>query len=148
MSTINLSNKTATRRCGDCAACCTTHAVDALQKAAGTACSHLRSGTKPCANYDRRPAACRNFTCLWLRGVGEDQHRPDQLGVVFDLAVGSKGTQMVRAMEVRPGAADTGAAAAMVANMGRCGLSTVIIYRGVSKTVVLPDGRRVSREEP
>jgi hypothetical protein len=80
------------RRCRDCSACCTTHAVPEIQKPEHTRCSKLRAGWKPCIVYDERPEACRVFECLWLqvgkpeipRGPLRDEDRPDRLGAVFD----------------------------------------------------------------
>lgn len=87
-----MSGERNARRCRDCSACCTTHAVGEIGKPEHTRCEHLRRGPKPCSVYDERPSACRDFECAWLqsgsdgapRGPLRDSDRPDKLGVVFD----------------------------------------------------------------
>ena len=72
------------RECGPCTACCATLAIVELNKPARRACDHLcRAG---CGIYETRPASCREFHCLWLRGAidGDEALRPDALGVMFD----------------------------------------------------------------
>lgn len=72
------------RECGECTACCTVLAVAELNKPARWTCDHV--GCQGCRVYDVRPASCREFNCLWLRG-GLPSHpslRPDKLGVMFD----------------------------------------------------------------
>lgn len=72
------------RVCGDCTACCRVMAVSALGKSAGEPCRHQRGGG--CGVYARRPEACREFHCLWLRddrGIFDASHRPDRLGLVL-----------------------------------------------------------------
>jgi hypothetical protein len=72
------------RECGSCTACCIVPAIAELQKPARWSCDHLeRCG---CRIYDARPASCRVFHCLWLRGAMAPnlELRPDRLGVMFD----------------------------------------------------------------
>lgn len=71
-----------TRLCGECVACCRAVAVTALQKRAGTTCTHCSNG---CTVYDTRPAECAEYVCLWLEGFGEDENRPDKLGAIIDV---------------------------------------------------------------
>jgi hypothetical protein len=44
---------------------------------------HVREGGG-CAIHARRPAICRAYSCLWLRGGLRDEDRPDLLGAVLD----------------------------------------------------------------
>ena len=96
---------TAGRECGDCTACCTVLAIVELQKPQRRACDHLcRSG---CGIYATRPASCREFHCLWLRGAldADEALRPDRLGVMFDyFVVASSGESHLIAIELWPGA--------------------------------------------
>ena len=93
------------RECGDCTACCTVLAIVELQKPQRRACDHLcRSG---CGIYADRPASCREFHCLWLRGAldADEALRPDRLGVMFDYFVlASSGESHLIAFELWPGA--------------------------------------------
>lgn len=57
-------------------------AVDDLDKPRDTWCTHCDKG-KGCKIYDTRPQGCRDFNCLWLQGVGEEELRPDKSWVVL-----------------------------------------------------------------
>lgn len=72
------------RDCGACTVCCTVLAENELKKPMRCACEHV--GRNGCGIYAARPRACREFHCLWLRGVlpAEERYRPDHLGVLFD----------------------------------------------------------------
>jgi uncharacterized protein len=108
------------RACGDCTACCTLMAVTELRKPSRRACDHVRTGG--CAIHPERPAGCRLFHCLWLRGaVGVDEaQRPDALGVMFDYFVTpASGEEHTLAFEVWPGALDAPAARAIVDALAR-----------------------------
>jgi hypothetical protein len=72
------------RECGECAACCIVPALRELNKPARWSCDHL--SCRGCRIYDVRPASCRDFNCLWLRGAldSDPALRPDRLGVMFD----------------------------------------------------------------
>jgi len=102
--------------CGDCTACCTVLAVTELQKPMRFACQQIcRDG---CRIYSDRPAGCRQFNCLWLRGAlrapsqtqshpdlmpgPEDPLlRPDHLGVIWDYFIeGTSGIPCLVAFEV------------------------------------------------
>jgi hypothetical protein len=90
--------------CGDCTACCTVLAVTELRKPMRIACEHIcRDG---CRIYHERPAGCRQFNCLWLRGAirsrnipadssvnaelaADEALRPDHSGVIWDYFVDS-----------------------------------------------------------
>lgn len=77
---------TTSRRCGECSACCTTHAVPEILKPEMQACKNLASNGG-CGIYGIHPWACRHFRCLWLEGFGEDDERPDKSGIVLGWSV-------------------------------------------------------------
>jgi hypothetical protein len=53
------------RQCGDCSLCCKILGIPELEKPRNEWCPHviLKRG---CQIYDKRPASCQNFHCLWL----------------------------------------------------------------------------------
>lgn len=72
------------RECGDCDVCCFIGAVPELEpglnKPPHTPCKHQCGG---CAIHDqKRPGVCVDFQCAWLRGVGDEDQRPDKSGVL------------------------------------------------------------------
>lgn len=79
-----LERRATGRSCGSCSLCCTALRVDELSKLAGRDCVHQR-GEHGCGIYERRPAICRSYRCLWLQGGLEDDERPDAIGAVVDL---------------------------------------------------------------
>jgi hypothetical protein len=94
------------RACGPCSLCCTLLRVDELAKLAGTPCVHQRPGHPEggCAIHPMRPAVCRRYRCLWLRGSLEAGDRPDLLGAVLDLASRGGFPELV-VHEAEPGSA-------------------------------------------
>ncbi len=72
------------RERGGCTACCKTHEIPELEKPAGTWCGHCEIG-KGCRIYPERPRSCQSFQCLWLRGIGDKENRPDRSKVVISL---------------------------------------------------------------
>ena len=66
-----------------CTECCKTHPVSELKKRAGKWCQ-FREKEKGCTVYKKRPMGCAEFACQWLKGHGEEFHRPDQTGIVVD----------------------------------------------------------------
>lgn len=83
------------RSCGACDACCVIYSIDepGLRKAQHERCAHAR-GADGCAVYETRPKTCRDFVCLWLKGLGAEGDRPDLSGYIMrdvpnaDLAAG------------------------------------------------------------
>lgn len=80
------------RSCGDCTACCTVIGVADLKKPEWTLCQHCSpkrtSRAVPgCKIYATRPQPCRDYHCLWTLGMGKRTHRPDLLGIIFDVAL-------------------------------------------------------------
>lgn len=104
-----IARRSAGRTCGDCTACCTVKSVRELGKPSQTACRHMCQGG--CAIYERRPAGCREYACLWRQGLMESDQRlrPDQLGVIIDYEPFARmpGTVRLIVWEVVPGAAET-----------------------------------------
>ncbi len=62
-----------------------------------------------CAAYETRPDDCRIYACAWLSGWGEEDDRPDKLGIVFDDDLRWREqlriVPFIRATECVPGAA-------------------------------------------
>jgi hypothetical protein len=75
------------RTCGGCNACCSVLAISDLKKKAGVDCVHLdrTKSEHHCTIYETRPRDCSEYTCGWVRnvGFGDDEHRPDKVGVLF-----------------------------------------------------------------
>ena len=71
------------RACGSCTACCKALEVVELIKPPGKWCPHCSIG-KGCKIYADRPSSCREFRCEWLKGLGEEQDRPDRTKVILD----------------------------------------------------------------
>lgn len=103
------------RACGPCTACCTVMAVTELRKPSRRACDHV--GYEGCRIHAERPASCRAFDCLWLRGaIADESMRPDLSGVMFDHFVvrGTTDSHTV-AFELWSGALDAPEVRALIA---------------------------------
>lgn len=72
------------RTCGECYRCCVAFGIRELKKHQDQACRHFdgRYPTARCSIYADRPAACRQYTCLWRDGLFDDEDRPDKSGVI------------------------------------------------------------------
>lgn len=81
--------------------------VAAIDTPVGIRCPHQAS--PGCDIYADRPQACRDFYCMWVRdvrGLFEDDHRPDRLGVIFTASKpDDHGRQVIYAHEMVPDAA-------------------------------------------
>jgi hypothetical protein len=76
---------TSTRRCGDCSACCYTHAIKELSKPNFVRCTHMKDAGG-CEVYGKHPKSCKTYTCSWLEGLcGTSEDRPDKLGLVIGI---------------------------------------------------------------
>lgn len=91
------------RTCDECTACCYTHGVQGIDKNMHEWCPDC-SVAKGCRKYDGRPPACQEFSCLWLSGYGNEDDRPDKLGVVQSIDIESMGSKTVTLMEYMPDA--------------------------------------------
>lgn len=78
------------RTCGDCGTCCTVYEIDdpELKKPAGVRCDHLTDDNR-CGIYERRPLVCREFECMWIKGLGPQRSRPDRIGAVSAIVASS-----------------------------------------------------------
>jgi hypothetical protein len=92
------------RECGACSLCCTVLRVDELRKLGGTPCVHEQA-SGGCGIYQTRPAICRAYQCMWLRGALGDGDRPDRLGAVLDV-VAQGASPWLEIREAEPGAFD------------------------------------------
>lgn len=129
------------RSCGDCAACCKTHAVVELKKSDGTWCAYC-SSRKRCDIYDERPASCREFRCAWLKGSGGEDERPDKTRIVCTTeAVPYRGriVHWCTMVEVSVGALERPYAAARIASLVREGWVVEVFDHDLRRqTFVLP----------
>lgn len=78
-----------TRICGACQLCCKLLPVSGLpsvgRKEANERCAHSRV-RHGCVIYDRRPNACRLWSCRWLVGDDtDDLARPDRSHCIIDV---------------------------------------------------------------
>lgn len=72
-----------TRSCGECGVCCVYFPYKNIKP-----CPHLRQplGTDNCLVHNTsKPAGCQAFQCGWLQGLGLEEDRPDQSGVLVIL---------------------------------------------------------------
>ncbi|MBK8261728.1 MAG: hypothetical protein IPK80_10355 [Nannocystis sp.] len=94
------------RPCAECTVCCTVMEVRELGKPGGRACPHLCASG--CGIYEARPPSCQRFDCLWRLGFARDEDRPDQFGVMFEIAPPDQDSkiQAVIAFEATAGALD------------------------------------------
>ncbi len=84
------------RPCGSCTRCCTNMAIEELDKPIDVDCSFLHPDGG-CAQYETRPQSCRDFECLWRKGLGSSYLRPDKAGVMF--CTTSNGSALVGLVE-------------------------------------------------
>ncbi len=125
------------RDCGDCSICCVLPEIAELGKPARVVCRNLSEGR--CSCYDRRPAACRAFNCLWLRGAVESddpRYRPGTLGVLLDAYVlRPSGERRVVATEIWSGALDEPPVRELLAALAETGEVTVYYRDGRCSTL-------------
>jgi hypothetical protein len=79
------------RTCEGCDLCCTVAGVAVLNKPPGQRCRHLTAlapAGRNCLIYERRPADCRSFQCVWRASdtALTDEFRPAKCG--FALWIG------------------------------------------------------------
>ncbi|HLJ95912.1 MAG TPA: hypothetical protein VKU02_22245 [Gemmataceae bacterium] len=144
MSRFPLNTIVNFRACGDCQACCTVVGVEELHKPNWTRCEQqCETG---CAIYPDRPRTCRGYSCLWAAGLleGEEERRPDRLGILLDLRSESNSDSvrpgdrvLIQAWEVWPGAMDQPESAALLNQIAERCLVLVRQY-GSEAAVVYP----------
>jgi len=72
----------AKRECGGCTMCCKLLGVLEIGKPPNVWCPECAIG-QGCKVYAERPGTCREFSCMWLHGLGGDSMRPDRCKAVF-----------------------------------------------------------------
>lgn len=135
------------RSCGGCTACCFTHEIPIIRKPIGSWCTHCTiSG---CTIYDTKPAACTNYRCAWLKGVGTDADRPDRVNAVFDLVVRNPrlGPEALEVLEIVEGASTRAGLQAIIHAQLAKGLDVFVSACGKDGGVfVLAEGHSLPRE--
>jgi Fe-S-cluster containining protein len=94
------------RSCGECNACCKVFPVPEVGKHDTDWCQHCKVGTG-CGIYDTRPKVCRDYECVWLKGSGDESHRPDRFGILLNVREIELSTRKVRVLhlfEIQAGA--------------------------------------------
>lgn len=93
------------RQCGGCEVCCYIAEVKDVNKSAFQKCKHQCDG---CAIFGKseRPQVCVDFECMWLRGYGNENDRPDKNGLLAGLSV-VEGLNWIVVKEVQENAAIT-----------------------------------------
>jgi len=78
------------RECGTCMACCTYLEIEMVGSGARKPCKFSKKDAcGSCSIYDGRPSVCRDFSCVWLDGYGNDSSRPDKSGILAEFIEGS-----------------------------------------------------------
>jgi hypothetical protein len=147
------------RTCGDCIACCTYFKIEALEKNIMVHCPHakLPGPVKPnmaylsgasvegnCRIYfeTTKPDICNDYVCLWLRGYGGEEDRPDRSRMLFDTV--RRVENAIEAKALEPGREDTEAGRALTEKMSKeTGKPAVVIgfyTRGIRRIVGQPVG--------
>lgn len=80
--------------------------IPSMGKPVDTWCDHAdpTSDHRGCTDYENRPAGCRAFSCGWLRGMGDEEDRPDKLGVMFQPVTHDELGEALAFVEAEPGA--------------------------------------------
>jgi hypothetical protein len=127
------------RSCGDCQECCTTLAVNEIDKPEETPCVHLC--LTGCSIYERRPGSCRSYQCAWQEGVieGDERRRPDKLGVIFDAGIDPIHRALV-AREIRPGAFEEPPARYVLDKLSQGMLIYMMWHRSNRRRLIGPAG--------
>ena len=74
------------RTCGSCTHCCTyksVHDMKPVPKPLGVTCQHLCENG--CGIYYIKPESCEVYYCAWRLGIGNEESRPDKIGVMIDI---------------------------------------------------------------
>ncbi len=133
------------RACGDCTACCFTHAIthpdnDSLIKKFDTWCTNCEIG-KGCAIYAQRPHPCKEFWCLWLHGYGPESDKPNEIGFVQSVEIDAPLTHTITLMEYLPGALGSQRAHERTAELLRYKQFVAHIPLTGQWTIYVPPGR-------
>lgn len=134
------SSSSTPRTCGRCTVCCTVQELPELNKPAGTPCVHLPTTLRErprCCAYDKRPQACRDWSCLWLLGHGEEAHRPDNSGILLSAFHMHPEVTCILLREAWPGAFKDSALARAYADEIR-GQGLLLLQEGDRQTLYGP----------
>jgi len=117
------------RNCGSCTVCCTYFSIEALKKPPLVPCSKLKDEICDdglnCTDYANRPKPACGYTCMWIRGYGAEEDRPDLVGVVLDDVLPIENA--LRAIPTSEGAQDTHEARLAVERVSRERNQTVLV---------------------
>lgn len=138
-----------TRECGPCTACCTVLSVDEIEKPAFEPCAKLCD--TGCGIYDERPASCRGFECLWIRGMLDDdptdtRRRPDSAGIVVDYQRRSAFGEIFKCYEIAPGSSDWMRAAQIIDRLKKRFVVVIIAKEGNRRVLGPPHLVTAARE--
>ena len=128
------------RDCGACTLCCKVYDVPALDKVAGTWCTHCRPG-RGCGIHETRPTHCRSFHCLWMTQTWlGPEWKPDRAKMVLTI---DPVTNFLF-VQVDPGAAAAWRRDPYYRNLKQWSAGAgsgrhVIVFVNRSATVILPD---------
>lgn len=132
------------RKCGDCRMCCLTHGVHTaeFQKEAGSWCACSKKGVG-CVIYKNRPKNCVEFECEWLKGAGEELHRPDLTGVVLDYVVVEDGLlkELLQIYEAELGALSSDYVKQIALFSLGVGTPVLFVYLNKRQVVYVPRSR-------
>lgn len=70
----------ANRSCDGCNLCCEILEVEEIAKDSWQKCTHMCSSG--CDIYERKPQACSDWECAWLKGAVRYDQKPEKSGVV------------------------------------------------------------------
>ncbi len=130
------------RKCGGCTACCKALQVEEgdFLKPIHTWCPFCVVGTG-CGNYATRFKVCRDFQCGYLKGLGDDEERPDRTKVIPDFHKEGllHATGVLQLWEVSAGALTKRYAQGMTCLFVSMGIPVIHIPIHGGKTIFLPE---------
>ena len=136
-----VSNPAPGRSCGTCTLCCKVFDVPALEKPAGTWCTHCKPG-RGCGIHETRPQHCRSFHCLWMTQAWlGPEWKPDRAKMVLTIDPGTR----FLLVQVDPGAASSWKREPYYSQLKRWSAASlqqgrhVVVFLNKSATVILPD---------
>lgn len=92
--------------------------------------------------YDTRPVSCRSFACLWLKGAGGEEHRPDLCGFVMREIEhpAQPGVALVQVFELVDGALAAGSEGEAAAHEVGYQYPTLMVRRDGTRRAIQPTG--------
>jgi hypothetical protein len=136
------------RACGPCTACCTVYAIDdvGVHKEAHEPCRHIRA-TDGCGIYTVRPPTCREFVCLWLKGLGAESDRPDVAGYVMRELEHPLGGPLVAFTEYAAGSLADGTPGAAASKEVGFQVPVLVMRRDGTSRAIVPVAPGLSHSE-